>query len=227
MSVSHLYIFLCLPLVLAVGCGAGESDNRLLEGEPVYLLQSRYALTTELIDTNCALSLAELASSTSSVEVRQTGNYINWTQYPADSDGQSSEPMSMTGAVCETADGTIELRLRGRAVSRRSYGTGYCRTEFSIPASPLSCLGRVDEICSDPQAFVLTLDRCSGGFFGRTNSCLRYEESCAGTADCQLAFEFAAYPAGNTRQSDECSVQTHYVDNCRSSCDACDCMGGS
>lgn len=208
----------------AVGCQSTDSDNRLLEEEPLYLLQSRYDLTTELVSTNCALSLAELTSSRSSVEVRQTGNYINWTQEPLDTEGQSSEPMEMDGAVCTGTDGTVELRLRGRAVSRRTAGTGFCRTEFSIPASPATCLGRVDEICSDPDALILTLEPCRRGFFGRTTSCLRYEESCSGTPDCQLTFHFSAYATGMATNPDECpDVGDVYVDRCASSCDACGC----
>ena len=209
-------------------CGSPDTDNGLVDEDAVYLLQSRYELATDLIETTCNVPLGDLSSVDSLIEVRQTGNYINWTQYAYSAEGRSADPIVLDGAVCRGASGVIELRLRGRSVSRRSSGSGFCRTEYSMPASPSSCDFRIDEICRDPAALRLTLDTCSGGFFGRVNSCLRYEELCSGTPDCQLSFNLSATPVNPENLGVSCPERSpsDFVDVCQTDCERCGCLVG-
>ena len=187
-------MWMMLALVYLAGCSSGGGEVTNVSSKPLLKLSSKYELAVTTIGDDCALGAFALTTTPAVVQLRQTNNDVVWTVFQTSADGEKTGPsMTLAGRLCKGEDDGVVLRLRGSRVSRVQSGETACRSALWLPAAAAECRP-TDDLCSDPAAFELKLNQCSGQLVGAFRSCFTFQESCFGQPPCRMGLLWIATP---------------------------------
>ena len=186
-------VAICLRLIVStligiMGCSETTQTMQITEVATTLRLSSQYTLKLIPVAGDCAFGPFSTSSTSTFAEVRQTNADVVWDIFSIDEDGDKvGTPIRVAGRICDTESGAI-LKMRGTQIARiESEGTA-CRSAPWLPAASAEC-AEVADVCSDPGAFELTQDECTGRIVGAFRSCFTFQESCFGQPPCRLGLQ--------------------------------------
>lgn len=180
-----------IATALAAGCTTTNASDRFRpppDGVPV--LASSYAVSVELLSTDCAPGGLAPSGADAVARVLQQGSRVaRWVQEAA---GATDSSWVLTGAVCVLDDGSAEVRLRGGRVGRERTGDVRCVVQAAVPAAHAHT-PRLADTCADPAALVLVMDDAQV-LRADLDVEILFGEGCARPDPCTLRLRWVATP---------------------------------